>query len=267
MATVYHVEKFLDPTCPGLDVVLETPWTIWVQSNKTINGKKQSPVPMCKFNTIAGFWTVINNIKTIPNHTRLIFMREGICPVWEDPKHLNGGYFIVTHPPKTIANLKPLISNKNDNFYDLFIRCLLGVLGETFTNINYNSANITGITCINEPNLKQIRFWLSDCHSPPDERTIADEYLRLFRNIEPNLSKIINTIRFDKLQNKKENVKSTERRTGITSKRPNKNFGRIAPCNQQREVTLGRIAPCNQPALGGQGRIAPIIQNTSWRKK
>lgn len=258
METVYHIEEFMDPICQGMDVILETPWTIWMQRNKTIANNSQPVIPIYKFHTIAGFWTIMNNIK-IPNDMRLIFMRDGISPKWEDPKYINGGYCMITYPhtqslcPKISPNIK-----EDNNAYPLFMTCLLGVIGESFTNPTYDSSNITGIMYIDEPNFKQIRFWLSDINENLNDKNITDEYLQMFKNLDDNLTNIISTTSFDKLKNSDKYIskRSIEQR----NRAPKTKYVRFNTNHNQYYPIERSVNKCHYPTRN-------IDKLQSWREK
>jgi hypothetical protein len=92
-------------------------------------------------------------------------MRDDIIPKWEDYHHLNGCYSI--------------IDLKQHNYHEIFINCLLGIIGESFTEKYYPSHHITGVTYINDDNYKQIRIWVSDINMKLYIKNIEQEYLPL----------------------------------------------------------------------------------------
>ena len=141
---IYEVEKHINPNSSGIEFKLSNPWIIWINYCKD-SWDNRKLIPVYKFSTIAGFWSLINNIKLIENQ-QIIFMREGIEPLWEDKNHINGGYCGV--------NL-----SDDDNNNEIFISCLLGIIGETFCDKLYNSLNITGITYMNYPKKSQLKIW------------------------------------------------------------------------------------------------------------
>lgn len=139
---VYNVEEKLHLGIPGSQYHFYNSWIIWRNDNNNF-------IPTYRFSSIAGFWSLVNNID-LNKITSLVFMKEGISPNWEDKAHVNGGYCAVT------------INTYNPNFNDIFMTFLLALIGESLFDNDYDSSNITGITYINKPELKQFRFWLSN---------------------------------------------------------------------------------------------------------
>lgn len=184
---IYHIEKHIKSDTSGIEYPFTNPWICWKQHPKEVTGK-YSYEPICKYSTIAGFWTFINNLE-IQNMQRIIFMREGICPEWEDKKHINGAHFIIT-------------LNNKQNSYNILLDCLLGLMGESFCNDKYENLNITGLTYINEPFLKQIRIWTSEKDNILDVSKISDEYKKCFENANIDFSKQFLFVTFKKLMKK-----------------------------------------------------------------
>lgn len=192
---IYHIDKHIKYNS-GHEVILNTPWILWKQNS--YSRTKQEIIPLCKFHTIAGFWTLINNLKK-PRNVRIIYMREHIIPQWEDPNHINGGYFIIDFT-KLCNLIEP--GQSCDDVYQIFINFLVATIGESFTKNFYNSDNITGIMYINEPIIKQIRFWLSDYNIPLDKRNISTEYVMMLSSFSPLINNHIWLKPFNKSKNK-----------------------------------------------------------------
>ena len=67
-------------------------WTLWyhyLKNDWTIKGYKK----LYEISTIEEFWLLYNNWNKIGgiNNKHFFLMREGILPLWEDPKNINGG--------------------------------------------------------------------------------------------------------------------------------------------------------------------------------
>lgn len=184
-AVPYIVENYMSDDTIGLDLVLTNSWTIWFQpvnNHGKIHWNSDNIIPRYQFSTIAGLWTLMNII-TIDLNARIIIMRTGVLPVWEDPIHINGGYC--------------LIHLNNDDCYKIFMVYLFSIVSETFTNAQYDSSNITGVTLVNNMSLKQIRIWVSN-----DDQSIItnidSKYLDMLHK-----SSIIKFVAFDNLMHKK----------------------------------------------------------------
>lgn len=182
---IYEIEKYISEDTPGIKYPFTCPWILWIQG-KYCNKKDYDLRPVYKFSTIAGFWILMNNIKFRSNH-RYIFMREGIMPKWEDPNHTSGGQLYFT-------------TNSKNKIHNIFLECILYIIGETFTNENCDSTEITGLTYINEPNLKQIRIWTKT--ESLDISKISSGFLNLLEDLDTNFSKHIKFITYKKLRSK-----------------------------------------------------------------
>ncbi|AGC02094.1 hypothetical protein H012_gp362 [Acanthamoeba polyphaga moumouvirus] len=129
---IFEVEKFINNNTPGLEYNFTNPWIVYKNKNS------------CKFETIAGFWTIFNEPLEFGRTT---ILRENFI-------HSN---------LTTNANCKLLSIKFRDNIdiYSVFLKCLLGIVGETFTCKGIDSLNIYGLSYINEPDSKKIIIWIS----------------------------------------------------------------------------------------------------------
>ena len=193
---LYCIEDHIPESTPGLEYPLSNPWIYWVQayrSKNQPNGSYQLS-PKIKFSTIAGFWSFINFFD-IAKHTRIIFMREGVAPAWEDPKHRGCGHYIIKF--------------KSDiDMTEIFLNCMMWLIGETFCNEQYDtSLKITGITVVNTIRIKEIRFWTS---TPDilDHTKISAKCLDYFHEIGINLSEVSYYITYADLEERSSKTKS-----------------------------------------------------------
>ena len=79
----------------------------------------------------------------------LFIMREGISPVWEDPKNRNGGCFSYK------------IANKNVT--EVWKDMSYVLMGGSISNDPSFVSSVTGITISPKKNFCIIKIWLSDC--------------------------------------------------------------------------------------------------------
>jgi hypothetical protein len=79
----------------------------------------------------------------------LFIMKDGILPIWEDPKNRNGGCFSYK------------ISNKI--VYEVWKNLTYILLGETLSNNDSCVSSITGITISPKKNFCIIKIWLANC--------------------------------------------------------------------------------------------------------
>lgn len=152
------------PQKVDLGVEFTTKWVVWMQVSK------MKYKPIYRFHTIMGFWFIVNKL-TFVRTIKMIFMRDGLTPNWDDdPHHQNGGYTIITIPESFIRT-HVLCSN-----------FLLGVVGESLVSSDYNSLNITGITICLTNNIREIRFWLSNYAEPLFIKYINPKFLTTLDN-------------------------------------------------------------------------------------
>ena len=95
----------------------------------------------------------------IVKHCMLFVMKEGITPMWEDPKNRNGGCF----------SFKVI----NKQVYGVWKSLFYAICGETLcVDKKYNSV-INGITISPKKNFCIIKIWLENC-SIQDSKIIID---------------------------------------------------------------------------------------------
>lgn len=126
-------------------------WTLWAHLPHDTNWTFESYIKILTFNTMQ---EVIMLIESLPNeiitNCMLFIMRDGIKPMWEDPKNVKGGCFSYKINNKTAVSIWKNLS------YSL--------VGETLTeNINVKKV-INGITISPKKNFCIIKIWLSNCN-------------------------------------------------------------------------------------------------------
>jgi hypothetical protein len=84
----------------------------------------------------------------------LFIMRDGITPMWEDPKNRNGGCFSYK------------ISNKN--VFEVWRDLTYVLIGESLSaNVTFVSS-VTGITISPKKNFCIVKIWMTNCeHQNP----------------------------------------------------------------------------------------------------
>jgi len=81
----------------------------------------------------------------------LFLMRDGITPIWEDPKNRDGGCFSYK------------VSNKN--VYDVWKELSYVLVGNTISNQTSFVNSVAGITISPKKNFCIIKIWLSNCNN------------------------------------------------------------------------------------------------------
>jgi hypothetical protein len=128
-------------------------WCLWYHHDPqqwSITSYKK----LCTMSTIQDFWMIIDTLKSHPTllMEHLYIMREGVAPIWEDPKNRNGGCWSIK------VDLR-------DSF-TVLTKILAYVMGETSmigTEGNNLSGHIMGVSfcCKNSFNAI-IQIWNDD---------------------------------------------------------------------------------------------------------
>ncbi|ANB50748.1 hypothetical protein [Powai lake megavirus] len=137
---IFEVENYIETDTPGLEFDLTNPWIVY---HKNLS---------FKFQTIAGFWSIF---KSIPQG-HITVQRENF--VTDITKNNINNINNTTNSNLLVINM---VSNNNKNTDIAFVKCLLGLIGETFSTKFVDSLDIYGISFINEKNSKKIILWIS----------------------------------------------------------------------------------------------------------
>ena len=129
---------------------LSDKWTLWAHLPHDVDWSIKSYKKISTFTTVEETITVTETLPSILVENCMLFlMREGITPIWEDPKNRNGGCFSYK------------ISNKN--VYSVWKELSYVVAGGTISKqLNFVN-NVTGITISPKKNFCIIKIWMSDC--------------------------------------------------------------------------------------------------------
>ena len=129
---------------------LNNRWTLWAHlphdTDWSINSYK-------KILTIGTVEEGIAVTETLPEvlvkNCMLFLMKEGITPIWEDPRNRNGGCFSYK------------ISNKS--VYDVWKELSYVVMGESISSQSSFVSCVNGITISPKKNFCIIKIWMSTC--------------------------------------------------------------------------------------------------------
>lgn len=163
------IEKYVEEQ--GLP--LECPWILWCASehlreNLLFDHQRKQLYPVYRFTTIQGFYHAYH--EAIKKMGRFVMMREGISPSWEDSSHTNGAHWTIT------------MGSIRDDHQEKILDCVLGIIGESFTNDTYCSKKITGFTLVNMNELNQLRLWLVDDRLKIRVENLGDDFQSFFRS-------------------------------------------------------------------------------------
>jgi len=129
---------------------LSDKWSLWAHlphdTDWSINSYK-------KIYTVSSIEETIAVTETLPDvlvkNCMLFLMRDGIKPIWEDPKNRNGGCFSYK------------VSNKL--VYSVWKELSYVLVGDSISKQSSFVANVTGITISPKKNFCIIKIWMSTC--------------------------------------------------------------------------------------------------------
>lgn len=114
--------------------------------------------------TVSTVEEAIALIETLPNvlieNCMLFMMREGIKPMWEDPKNRNGGCFSYKINNKAVAKVWKELSYV--------------VVGDTISKQQSFANCVTGITISPKKSFCIVKIWMSDCSNQNPELVTND---------------------------------------------------------------------------------------------
>jgi hypothetical protein len=130
--------------------VLSDRWTFWAHLPHDTDWSVKS---YKNIYTVGSVEEAVAITETLPEllikNCMLFIMREGISPVWEDPKNRNGGCFSYK------------IANKNVT--EVWKDMSYVLMGGSISNDSSFVSSVTGITISPKKNFCIIKIWLSDC--------------------------------------------------------------------------------------------------------
>jgi len=144
------VDKEIHSSNPETFHPLHENWILWAHLPHNTDWSLKSYIQISKFASIE---EAIGVTETLPpvlvENCMLFVMKEGINPIWEDPKNRNGGSF----------SYKIL----NKNVYKLWKDLTYVLVGRTISNQENFVNCVTGITISPKKSFCIIKIWMSDC--------------------------------------------------------------------------------------------------------
>jgi len=135
---------------------LKNKWTLWAHLPHNTDWSLKSYIPIYTFSTVE---ETIAITETLPSHLvencMLFISKQGIHPIWEDPKNRDGGCFSYK------------VFNKN--VYKAWTDLTYRLVGESISSVPSFNDSITGITISPKKNFCIIKIWMTNCnHQNPD---------------------------------------------------------------------------------------------------
>ena len=147
-------DKKMDYKTETKAMKLKSSWILWAHNTRNKNWSIDSFKKLYVVDNIYYALNLAKNIRFMNTGMDQYFiMRDGILPVWEDPKNKEGGVFYMKIP-------------KNDFIY-VWQNLILRMFGETLTN---ESETINGLSIkFGNGNEHKIKIWNDDKEKPiPD---------------------------------------------------------------------------------------------------
>ena len=149
------------PVVPDEMHHLSDKWTLWAHLPHDTNWGLESYIKIYTFKTAEETIAVTETLPAILVENCMLFlMRDGIKPMWEDPRNKNGGCFSYK------------ITNKN--VYKVWKELSYVVVGGSISKQQNYVKNVTGVTISPKKNFCIIKIWLSDCTNQNPDVVTSD---------------------------------------------------------------------------------------------
>lgn len=144
---------------------LKNKWNLWAHLPQDPEWTIKSYKLVYKFNSVEETIAITESLpEPLIKNCMLYIMKDGINPMWEDPKNRNGGCFSYK------------VSNKN--VFEVWRDLTYVLVGETISNNLPFVNSVTGITISPKKNFCIVKVWLSNCdHQNPSVVTNQVKYL------------------------------------------------------------------------------------------
>ena len=125
-------------------------WNLWAHLPHESDWSVKSYKKIYKFTTVEETIAIIDSLpESLVKNCMLFIMKDGIVPMWEDPKNRNGGCFSYK------------VSNKN--VCEVWRDLSYVLVGETISNNGQFVSGVTGITISPKKNFCIIKVWMTNC--------------------------------------------------------------------------------------------------------
>ena len=130
-------------------------WNLWAHLPQDPDWSVKSYKKICQFKTVEEAIAITESCpENLIKNCMLFLMRDGITPMWEDPKNRCGGCFSYK------------VSNKH--VFEVWRDITYVLIGETISANNIFVNSVTGITISPKKNFCIIKIWMTNCdHQNP----------------------------------------------------------------------------------------------------
>lgn len=134
---------------------LKYKWNLWAHLPQDSDWTVKSYKKIYQFKSLEEAIAITESLPPdLVKNCMLFIMKDGITPMWEDPKNRNGGCFSYK------------VSNKN--VFEVWRDITYVLIGETISDNNIFVNSVTGITISPKKNFCIIKIWMTNCdHQNP----------------------------------------------------------------------------------------------------
>jgi hypothetical protein len=141
MAEIENTEEF---------DLLSDKWALWAHLPHDTEWSIDSYKKIYTMNTVQETIAVTETLPDVlVKNCMLFIMRDGIKPIWEDPKNRDGGCFSYKVP--------------NKNVYDVWKELSYLLVGDTISSQPSFVNGVSGITISPKKNFCIIKIWMTNC--------------------------------------------------------------------------------------------------------
>jgi len=130
--------------------ILSDKWTLWAHLPHDTDWSIGSYKPIYTFGSVEETIAVTETLPDIlVKNCMLFLMRDGVAPIWEDPKNRDGGCFSY----KVV----------NKSVYDVWKELTYVIVGGSISKQHTFVNCVTGITISPKKNFCIIKIWMTNC--------------------------------------------------------------------------------------------------------
>jgi hypothetical protein len=134
---------------------LKYKWNLWAHLPQDPDWTVKSYKKIYQFKTVEEAIAITESLPAdLVKNCMLFIMRDGVTPMWEDPKNRNGGCFSYK------------VSNKN--VFEVWRDLTYVLIGESISTNSVFVNSVTGITISPKKNFCIVKIWMTNCdHQNP----------------------------------------------------------------------------------------------------
>lgn len=129
---------------------LKNKWNLWAHLPQDPDWTSKSYKKIFQFKTVEETIAIAEMLPAdLVKNCMLFVMRDGVTPMWEDPKNRNGGCFSYK------------VSNKN--VFEVWRDLTYVLIGESISTNSLVVNSVTGITISPKKNFCIVKIWMTNC--------------------------------------------------------------------------------------------------------